>query len=69
MALVTYLPRLDLPAPPESAPAYYVGPEGLRGLGSIYLHTPADVWFRGGRQIDAASVPHGSALKKLGAVE
>lgn len=63
-AEIVYLPRLDLPEPPKGTPVYYVAGDCIDGLGSIYLHTPQNTWWKGGRPIPATEVPVG--LKRLG---
>lgn len=65
-AQIIYLPRLDLPKPPTTNPAYYVEGEEIRGLGSIWMHTPEDVWWN--RQVArrACDVPAG--LKPIGVI-
>lgn len=65
-ATITPFPRRDLPTPPTHNPAYYVEDE-IVGLGSIYMHTPNDTWWQGGRLINEQQVPAG--LKKLGVIE
>lgn len=65
---VIYLPRLDLPTPPVGTPVYYVLDGLLTGIGHIYMHTPDNTWWRGGRPINTSDVPQGARLKKLGAI-
>lgn len=67
-AQIIHLTRLDLPQPPTGAPAYYVADGVINGLGSIYLHTPDNTWWKGGRPINVRDVPEGARLKKLGAI-
>ncbi|MGC5078494.1 hypothetical protein [Agrococcus sp. DT81.2] len=66
-AQIIYLPRLDLPKPPNTNPAYYIEGETIRGLASIYMQTPKGDWWRGGRPVARKDIPTG--LRELGVTE
>jgi hypothetical protein len=65
-AQIIYLPRLDLPKPPNTNPAYYIEGETIRGLGSIWMQTPEGNWWHGGRPVARTDIPTG--LNPIGVV-
>lgn len=65
-AQIIYLPRLDLPTPPTTNPAYYVEGEEIRGLGSIWMQTPTGNWWHRQEPVPRSKVPTG--LRQLGVI-
>lgn len=63
-AQIIYLPRLDLPKPPTTNPAYYVDGEEIRGLGSIWMQTPEGKWWNRQTPRPERDVPTG--LRPIG---
>lgn len=63
-AQIIYLPRLDLPKPPTTNPAYYIEGEEIRGLGSIWMQTPRGDWWHDGRAVARKDIP--TNLHELG---
>lgn len=65
-AQIIYLPRLDLPTPPSTNPAYYIEGEEIRGLKSIWMQTPGGQWWNQQQPMPKSKVP--TNLRQLGVI-